>query len=82
MYTKQVPQCLSFRPSISNHSLRDAKDRFPGRPISNVLLRLVQGLGKLNGEELLELSQRLRAVGFGPGHTCTLRQLCSAASVT
>lgn len=37
-------------------------------------------LGKLNGEELLELSQRLRAVGFGPGHTCTLRQLCSAAS--
>eukprot|EP00435_Cladocopium_sp_Y103_P024154 s958_g5.t3 len=37
-------------------------------------------LGKLNGEELQELSQRLRAVGFGPGHTCALRQLCSAAS--
>ena len=29
---EQVPQCLSFRPSISNHSLRDAKDRFPAGP--------------------------------------------------
>ena len=52
----------------------------PRPMVSNVLP--LQGLGKLNGEELQELSQRLRAVGFGPGHTCALRQLCSAASAT
>ena len=38
-----------------------------------------RGLGKLNAEELKDTCDRLKAVGFGPGHTCGLRMLCSAA---
>ena len=46
------------------------------------ICRVFQGLGKLNAEELQDVCQRLRAVGFGPGHCCALRQLRAAATAT
>lgn len=41
-----------------------------------------RGLGKLNAEELKDTCYRLKAVGFGPGHTCALRMLAMSAAVT
>ena len=38
--------------------------------------------GKLNAEELKDTCDRLKAVGFGPGHTCALRMLAMSAAVT
>eukprot|EP00434_Breviolum_minutum_P006315 symbB.v1.2.005574.t1/scaffold296.1/size257539/16 len=37
-------------------------------------------LGKLNAEELKDTCDRLKAVGFGPGHTCALRMLAMSAA--